>query len=35
MVLWNTVDLERAVQAITHRGQSVGDALRPYLSPPG
>jgi Tn3 transposase DDE domain-containing protein len=35
IVLWNTVYLERAVQAITNRGQSVDDTLREYLSPLG
>jgi len=27
MVRWNTVDLERVVQAITNRGQPVDDTL--------
>ena len=35
MVRWHTVDLERAVQAITNRGQSVDATLLQELSPLG
>jgi Tn3 transposase DDE domain len=35
IVLWNTVYLEQAVQAITNPGQSVDDTLLQYLSPLG
>jgi len=35
IVLWNTVYLQRAVQAIRAHGQPVDEALLPYLSPLG
>ncbi|MBP0633660.1 Tn3 family transposase [Cupriavidus sp. AcVe19-1a] len=35
IVLWNTVYLERAVQAMESRGMPVDPALYPYLSPLG
>ena len=35
IVLWNTVYLERAANALRHHGQGVDDALLQYLSPLG
>jgi len=35
IVLWNTVYLERAVQALQARGSPVEDHLLPFLSPLG
>ncbi len=35
IVLWNTVYLERAVQALRDSGKNVDDALLPHLSPLG
>ena len=35
LVLWNTVYLQRAVQALRAHGQPVDEALLPYLSPLG
>lgn len=35
IVLWNTVYLERAIQALKAHGQAVDDNLVPYLSPLG
>lgn len=35
IVLWNTVYLQRAVQALRAHGQPVDEALLPYLSPLG
>ena len=35
IVLWNTVYLERAVQALRDHGEAVDDALLPHLSPLG
>jgi hypothetical protein len=35
IVLWNTVYLERAVQALRDSGQAVDDSLLPHLSPLG
>jgi TnpA family transposase len=35
IVLWNTVYLERAVQALRDAGKEVDDALLPHLSPLG
>lgn len=35
IVRWNTVYIERAVQALRAHGQSLDDALLPYLSPLG
>ena len=33
IVLWNTVYLQRAVQALRAHGQPLDEALLPYLSP--
>jgi hypothetical protein len=35
IVLWNTVYLERAIQALKNAGKPVDDALLQYLSPLG
>ena len=35
IVLWNTVYLERATNAVRAHGQAVDDTLLPYLSPLG
>ena len=35
IVLWNTVYLERAVQALRDAGQTIDDKLLPHLSPLG
>ena len=35
IVLWNTVYLQRAVQALRSHGQPVDEVLLPYLSPLG
>ena len=35
IVLWNTVYLQRAVQALRTHGQPMDEALLPYLSPLG
>jgi len=35
IVLWNTVYLDRATQALRRHGQAVDDALLPFLSPLG
>ena len=35
IVLWNTVYLERAAQALRETGKAIDDALLPYLSPLG
>jgi TnpA family transposase len=35
IVLWNTVDLERTVQALRDSGKTVDDRLLPHLSPLG
>jgi len=35
IILWNTVYLERAIQALRDSGQDIDDALLPHLSPLG
>ena len=35
IVLWNTVYLEHAAQALRETGKAIDDALLPYLSPLG
>jgi hypothetical protein len=35
IVLWNTVYLERAVEALRERGQAISDELLAHLSPLG
>ena len=35
ILLWNTVYLERAVQALRDAGKDVNDTLLPHLSPLG
>ncbi|MBP9565790.1 MAG: Tn3 family transposase, partial [Sulfurospirillum sp.] len=35
IVLWNTVYLERAVNALKNKGETIDDSLLQYLSPLG
>ena len=35
IILWNTVYLERAIQALRDAGQNIDETLLPHLSPLG
>jgi hypothetical protein len=35
IILWNTVYIERAIQALANSGQTVDEELLPHLSPLG